>query len=223
MERLKEFLFGAGAWAVASDAASFVFFVLSVVSAGKYGASLSAFVFLAISLPLFWIGAYSSFSKKANELDAEKVRNAKPEIVGRILFATIRFCGNSIDKGVITPNCVIAMKLSVTSKTNIDATLKDAELLVRMNGYEYPGQRLPLGIVDYSSTHGGAPEKMSDLISSTTYSNPIRYRVASVGWLEFMVNGADGTATTLHADIRVTLTDELDDKHIIIAEDVIVR
>jgi hypothetical protein len=226
--KVKEFTVGAGGWAVASELASLVFFLMSIVSASRYTAFLSAYVFLVISVPLFWIGAFIAWNKKATELDAEKSRNAKPEIVGRIVLAIVRITGSGRDEdGVVSHNCTIAMKLSITSKTNVDATLKDADLLVRLNGYEYVGKRLPLHKWEvYQSHHGGAkPEQMNDLISSITYSNPIRYRVASEGWLEFLVNGPDVSLNTgpLQADLKVTFVDDLEDKHVIIAEDVLIR
>jgi len=230
MRKLKEFVFGAGGWAVASDLASFVFYVLAIVSATRWGASsLSAFVLLAVSVPLFWFGAYSAWEKKALALDSEKARNAKPEIVGEIVHATVRMTGVAIELGKETPNCDLAMKLRITSKTDVDATLKDAHVVVKVKGHKYVGQRLPLGkwdIYQSSAGSGANSEKMNDLISSITYGNPIRYRVASEGWLDFLIEGLDASSNAhipVHADLTVTLTDDLGDKHIITTKDVVIR
>jgi hypothetical protein len=58
--------------------------------------SLSAFVLLAVSVPLFWFGAYSAWEKKALALDSEKARNAK-QTTG--LLARTRFHANNVGRG----------------------------------------------------------------------------------------------------------------------------
>lgn len=64
MRKLRHFVSDAGAWGVASDFASFIFYVIGIVQASKNGAaSVTAFVFVAASVPLFWIGAYLAWDK----------------------------------------------------------------------------------------------------------------------------------------------------------------
>jgi hypothetical protein len=70
MGKLRQFISDAGAWGVASNFASLIFWILSVAQASKKGAaSITTFVFLAVSLPLFWIGAYLAWSKARSEVD----------------------------------------------------------------------------------------------------------------------------------------------------------
>ena len=223
--RIKEFVFGAGGWAVASDLASFVFFLTSIAVATKWGASsLTAFALMVISVPLFWIGAFKAWDAKAIQLEKERTRNAKPEIVGRIVLAAAKAFGESSHDGVTTPCCFLSLKLSVTSRTNVDTTLKDAQARLETNGRIYVGQRLPItGIFWYQAR--GKSETMQDLVLSVTYNNPIRYRVASEGWLEFMFEEFDisDRDVIFNPTFTIELIDELGDKHVIIANDVPIR
>jgi len=189
---------------------------------------LSAYMLLVLSVGAFWLGTYRAWEKKADELDQEKARNAKPEIAGRVVHAVVRMFGSSRNHGIQTPTCDIAIKLAITGKTAVDATLKDAELLLEAAGRKYIGQRLSLSRWDmyqYSDRSGAKSEKMNDLIASITYSNPIRYRIASDGWLDFLVEGLalPEADMPLRADMTITLVDELGDKHVIVGKDVVMR
>jgi hypothetical protein len=117
------------------------------------------------------------------------------------------------------------MKLSITSKTNVDSTLQDAQLVIEFNGREYVGQRLKLDKWNIYQ-EGGHSENMNDLIGSITYSKPIRHRVASEGRLDFFIEGLDISSNAhipVHGDLTVTLIDDLGDKHIIAARDQLIR
>jgi hypothetical protein len=139
MRKWKEFKFDAGAWGVASELASVVLYLLGIATVTKWGASVGTLAMIAGSVPLFWLGAYFAWSKKTAELEAEKSRNSRSEIVGRIEEANVRMTGVSTENGVSTPNCDLVLKLSITSRTNVDATLRDASLLVKVQGQEYVG------------------------------------------------------------------------------------
>jgi hypothetical protein len=174
----------------------------------------------------FVISMFQAWYRENEACEREKARNAKPEIVGRVLVAVLGFFGESTEQGIRTPNCSIAMKLSLTNKTSVDATLRDAELIVEVKGHKYVGQRLPAaGFFQYSDGFGAKSEKMNDLISSITYNNPIRYRLASEGWLDFLIEGLDvsNSKEPLRTKMTITLIDELGEKHIIKADDVSVR
>ena len=49
---------------MASNTASLVLYVLGIISASKYGTSITAFVIVALSVPLFWVGAFIAWNKQ---------------------------------------------------------------------------------------------------------------------------------------------------------------
>ena len=60
-------------WGVASNTASIVLYLLGIISASKYGASITAFVIVALSVPLFWVGAFIAWKKQHDgRIKAEK-------------------------------------------------------------------------------------------------------------------------------------------------------
>jgi heme O synthase-like polyprenyltransferase len=67
---------------VASNTASLVLYVLGIISASKYGTSITAFVIVALSVPLFWVGAFIAWNKQYDgKVEAEKRRSVgRPSI-----------------------------------------------------------------------------------------------------------------------------------------------
>ena len=163
--------------------------------------------------------------QEGNGTGSREGRQSKPEIIGRIVEAHVRMHGRSTEKGLSTPSCLLVLKFSVTNRTAVDSTLRDASLLVQTNGQEYISQRIELGMGDfYQTAYNSIPRRMNDLIVSTTYSTPIRKAVASDGWLEFLVDGLNAAENNaVRADLIVTLTDELGSEHIIKADNVTIN
>lgn len=67
---------------MASNTASLVLYVLGIISASKYGTSITAFVIVALSVPLFWVGAFIAWNKQYDgKVEAEKRRSVgRPSI-----------------------------------------------------------------------------------------------------------------------------------------------
>jgi len=224
VKKLKEFIWDAGAWGVASELASLVLYILGIVTVTKWGITFGTGCMLFGTIPLFWLGAFAAWNKKATELEKQKDRSTKPDITGRVLMVDTKMTG--LSQGV--PNCLLDIKLSVTSKTDVASTLQDAEMVVETKDGSFSGTRQKVSDGSYYSPTRSSTklEKMNDLIASTTYSNPIKYQVGLEGWLEFIVHGLDLASNAhmpVHGDVTVTLTDELGGKHIVTAKDILIR
>ncbi len=84
MRKIWLFVSDAGGWGVASNTASLVLYVLGIISASKHGASITAFVVVAVSVPLFWVGAYFAWNKQyERRLQAERKSANRPSIAPR--------------------------------------------------------------------------------------------------------------------------------------------
>jgi hypothetical protein len=78
------FVSDAGGWAVASNTTAIVLYVIGLISASKYGASITTFIIVAVSVPLFWVGAFIAWNKQyEGRLQAEKKRANRPFIAPR--------------------------------------------------------------------------------------------------------------------------------------------
>ena len=126
-------------------------------------------------------------------------------IVGEIESGkfTIRTASNN--GGTITHSTNLCVRLRVTNRDRSEATVKRAELEMTVKGSTYRGVRM--SICD--------PRHGVDLLSEITNKNPIRYGVASIGSLEFWIQGLECPDHVIEADVRVTLIDEFDQSHII--------
>ncbi len=222
LKRAWEFTADAGAWGVASIAGALLSFGMSWWE-HYHDRSLSSRQFLALSVIAFWLGGFQAWGKKARELEQEKARNAKPAITGRIVHVGLGMVGTTTSEGTTTTNCDLSLKLSITSRNSIETTLKDALLIVENRGQRYEGERYSIRHSFYQGA--GHSEKMNDLIETTTYSNPVRYRVASDGWLSFSVVGLEppDKNSVMKVDVVVTLIDELDGRHKIAGKGIVVR
>ena len=69
---------------MASNFASLVFYVLGIIAVSKYGTSVTAFSFVAVSVPLFWVGAFVAWKKQYDgRLQAEKKGANRPSLSPR--------------------------------------------------------------------------------------------------------------------------------------------
>jgi hypothetical protein len=68
MREISKFVMASGRWGVASEIAAFIVFLIGIWEHFR-DKSLTAFVFISISIPLFWIGAYLAWSKERYKLD----------------------------------------------------------------------------------------------------------------------------------------------------------
>lgn len=79
MRQIGRFITGAGGWAMGSNFASFIFYIVGLITLGKYGSSITVTVMLAISVPLCWIGAFLAWKK----LDDKLTKGNRPSIAPR--------------------------------------------------------------------------------------------------------------------------------------------
>lgn len=68
MYRLTKFLISSGRWGVASEIAAAATFVIGLVDHAK-DRPLSGFIFVCLSVPLFWIGAYLAWLKTQEHVE----------------------------------------------------------------------------------------------------------------------------------------------------------
>src|SRR5262249_29835898 len=108
--------------------------------------------------------------------------------------------------GKRTPWSNVSVTLRVTNKKNTEITIKRASLQATVNGETYSGTKTDLWHL----------KDGPDLLSKITDKTPIRHGPATVGALEFFVEGLECPQDgVLLADISVTLIDEFDLPHII--------
>jgi hypothetical protein len=72
-----EFIKDSGTWGLSSEIAALVLFAIAFWEHGR-GNSISPFILLVLSVPLFWIGAFVAWNKKAAKLHS--IEETKPKI-----------------------------------------------------------------------------------------------------------------------------------------------
>jgi hypothetical protein len=78
MKRVLKFFKDSGAWGVASEFAAFLAFCVGLAE-HTHDRSVSAFWWIAVSIPLFWAGAFVAWNKSTSAL--EDIEAAKPRII----------------------------------------------------------------------------------------------------------------------------------------------
>ncbi len=125
-------------------------------------------------------------------------------IVGEIESGKFTIRGQGRNHTTITHSTNLCIRLRVTSKEG-EATIKKAELEISFAGKTYCGVRMsPCD-----------PREGVDLLSQITNKSPIRQGVATIGALEFWIEGLECPNHVIEADVTVMLTDEFDKPHII--------
>lgn len=77
--KMWEFVCDAGRWGMTSTLAALVAFVSSIYEHVQ-GKAIPAYVLIAISVPLFWFGAYMAWSKKRHELEEERAKDGRADL-----------------------------------------------------------------------------------------------------------------------------------------------
>jgi hypothetical protein len=130
----------------------------------------------------------------------------RSKLVGEIESGKFTVRGDGVYHGSQTHNANICVKLRVTNRENIETTVKRANLkIVTGDGTVYRGVKTVLWY----------PESKPDFLEKITYKTPIRHGPATVGEIEFFVDGIHATGHGLTGDVSVTLVDEFDVSHII--------
>lgn len=127
------------------------------------------------------------------------------DIVGEIESARFTIRGEGIDHGKPTHSTNVCVRLRVTNREKAEATIKNAELEITIEGKTYHGVKMSLC----------DPREGADLLSKITAKNPLRHGVATTGALEFWIQGLKSPDNVVEADLSVALTDEFDSRHLI--------
>ena len=133
--------------------------------------------------------------------DIESLSN----IVGEIESGTFTIRGEGVNHGTVTPSANLCVRLRVTNKEKAEATVKRAELEITIAGKTYRGVKMSLC----------GPREGADLLTQITNKNPIRQGVATIGALEFWIEGLKCPDHVIEADASVVLTDEFNTPHVI--------
>jgi hypothetical protein len=80
LEAMWQFIRDAGGWGMTSTLAAFATFAISLYEHIQ-DKPLSAYLLVAITVPLFWIGAFIAWNKKRREVEDEITRRPRPQIV----------------------------------------------------------------------------------------------------------------------------------------------
>jgi hypothetical protein len=126
-------------------------------------------------------------------------------IVGEIESGKFTIRGEGIHHTTVTHSTNLCVKLRVTNKEKSEATVKRAELEITIAGKTYRGAKMSLC----------DPREGADLLSKITDKNPIRHGVATIGALEFWIEGLKCPDHVIEADVSIILTDEFDTPHVI--------
>jgi hypothetical protein len=129
----------------------------------------------------------------------------RSKLVGEIESGKFTVRGESASYGKVTPSGNVCVTLRVTNREKIETTLKRASLKITVNGETYRGHKTMLWY----------PEDSPDLLKKITNTTPIRHGPATVGSLEFTVEGLKCPKHGLSADVSVSLIDEFDLPHVI--------
>jgi len=144
--------------------------------------------------------------RKASERLEAKQSAPHSKLVGEIESGKFTVRGDGIYHGEETHSANVCVKLRVTNKENIEATVKRANLkIVTPDGNTYRGVKTILWY----------PEDAPDFLDKITYQTPIKHGPATMGEIEFFVEGIKTPRQGLKADVSVTLIDEFDVPHTI--------
>ena len=134
-----------------------------------------------------------------------KAKQSAPqsELVGEIESGKFTVRGDSVSDGKRIYSTNLCVKLRVTNKEKIETTLKRAKAMMTIAGETYRGTKTSLWY----------PEHGKDFLERITDKTPIRHAVATVGFLEFTIEGLRCPQRGVYADVTVILIDEFDVPH----------
>lgn len=142
MRPLKEFVQDAGGWGLVSVVAAALAFGIGWWD-HAHDKPISAFVFVCLSIPLFWVGAFLAWHKKRSELEQERARNARPDIDGEILEAFIavpKFWNESGNEIFHLDDSVVALNVITWNKVQMPPiSPKNVQLELSVDGATYSG------------------------------------------------------------------------------------
>jgi hypothetical protein len=140
--------------------------------------------------------------RSADRLEAKRSA-PRSKLVGEIESGKITVHGESVAYGKRTYTSNVCVTLRVTNQEKIETTVKRANAQITIGGKTYRGTKTSLWY----------PKDGRDLLEKLTSDTPIRHGVATVGSLEFTVEGLKRPDRGIAADVTVTLVDEFDLPH----------
>jgi hypothetical protein len=187
------------------------------------GHTVSSWFFTVIGVVALLFACFRAWDEQYERAEAETARNAKPELVGEILHARISTYGMIREKGgPDIPHAMLLMKVAVAGRNEIETTIKGVSLVFQLDGMSYTSTYEEITgslFVIYRDQYGTHQERPVSLVQSITSDSPIRYRVRSKGWVLFHIAGLrqPEPKSPLKADLTLTVYDELDEPHKIVA------
>lgn len=214
MRHSKEFFVDSGRWGVTSEVAALIVFLIGLWEHGN-DRPLSGFIFVCISVPLFWIGAYIAWNKKRTELEAEKKRNRTPNFQGEIANAFICAEPENLEGAHVS---FVMLQVAAWNQIDMNPVSVHKYLLsLDVNGRSYRGE-FRWDAID-SRVHSFILKGHTDnaaqfsLHMGGTFGD-LCYLSQRSGNLIFRVPGLQ-KRTDLHADLKLTLIDVADNNHTI--------
>jgi hypothetical protein len=115
------------------------------------------------------------------------------------------------------------MKVGLAGRNEVETTIKGLSLVFEADGRSYTCTYEEITgslFVIYRDQYGTHQERPQSLVQSITSDSPVRYRVRSKGWVMFHIAGLrqPEPKSTLHANLTLTVYDELDEPHKIVAK-----
>jgi hypothetical protein len=187
MRQIGKFIADAGSWGLVSVVAAVVFFAIGIRDHAQ-DKPISAFVFVCLSVPLFWAGAYIAWSKKNSELNAF---NEYPRIEIRVFEA------------FILPQDMYAdcfVRISLHNNSNVRTIIPDYRLSISITGKILDGADALNDLGSYAVVAYDEDEERPDQLvrkSSTPLAPlsipattiPLQRGIPQIGWLHLRIRG----------------------------------
>jgi hypothetical protein len=192
---------------------------------------LAAFIAtLFLIFLIHWIRAPSAFYKRALAerdatkllLEAEKERNKRARLVGRIVCLSIETHSNTwheIFSGEYPKDCIMTLHLSVTNDTDVAATAIRVELSLIWNETVYPCAEMPIirGFLKRVTRRpGGSPRRVEwEPFKPFPLNIEITNTTHQEGWLKFWVGPIQDLRIDDTTGLRLVVFDHRNEPHTI--------
>jgi hypothetical protein len=144
------------------------------------------------------------FTTLADRLE-RRIAAPQSKIIGEIESGEFGVSGSSASYGKVIHSVNVSVTLRVTNKVKIETTLKRADIKLTIGRTTYVAHRQELW--NWSTE--------PDLLKKITNETPIRQGPATIGELEFHVEGLQRPNQSTICDTSVVLFDEFDNPHVI--------
>lgn len=184
MKNFAQFLRDSKGWGVASEFAGLVLYAVGLWEHG-HDKSVPGFVFMAISVPLFWFGAYCAWSHKNGQLQKEITKHNVPDIRVTIDEVHVEAASNGAH---------VFLSVALHNQSNQTSMVQSYRLGVAIGSGRYDSEEIASCegwmIVRFSNTVpfllSQPPEPLCDLQTDVT-TGSLQRGIPKHGWLHFFV------------------------------------